>query len=458
MNLEDRGMKTIITAWDVENAKNLGKKEIIEKDAIVTEVAKDRAQKLGIKIITGTLSSSFNRPETEDKGFTHIEREPKITEEDARAWKEEFPILKDIIHVGNCSQGSQAKRVREAIERYLDSWRSTGMDWDSWVEECIKAKHEFAKLIKADPSEIAISTSVSEATASLASSLNPYSNKRKIVVGEANFPTIGHIWLAYQKYGFKVDFVPVRNGRVYLEDYEKYIDEDTLITSITHVYYQNGFKQDIDKIVEIAHRRGSMVYVDAYQSLGTVDINVKSSKIDILSSGNLKYLLGIPGIAFIYINKDILPYLKPAVTGWFGQENPFSFQIRVLDYAGDARRFDTGTPPVMASYAARAGMQIINEVGPKNIQERVEMLSAYAIKAAQERGLEITSPLNPKEKGSTTSIKVPDPHNAELLLKERKIIGSARGDVIRIAPHFFTEKKDLDIVMDQLKEIQRGQE
>lgn len=451
-------MKTIITAWDVENAKNLGKKEIIEKDAIVTEVAKDRAQKLGIKIITGTLSSFFNRPETEDKGFTHIEREPKITEEDARAWKEEFPILKDIIHVGNCSQGSQAKRVREAIERYLDSWCSTGMDWDSWVEECIKAKHEFAKLIKADPSEIAISTSVSEATASLASSLNPYSNKRKIVVSEANFPTIGHIWLAYQKYGFKVDFVPVRNGRVYLEDYEKYIDEDTLITSITHVYYQNGFKQDIDKIVEIAHRRGSMVYVDAYQSLGTVDINVKSSKIDILSSGNLKYLLGIPGIAFIYINKDILPYLKPAVTGWFGQENPFSFQIRVLDYAGDARRFDTGTPPVMASYAARAGMQIINEVGPKNIQERVEMLSAYAIKAAQERGLEITSPLNPKEKGSTTSIKVPDPHNAELLLKERKIIGSARGDVIRIAPHFFTEKKDLDIVMDQLKEIQRGQE
>ncbi|MGB9878974.1 MAG: aminotransferase class V-fold PLP-dependent enzyme, partial [Candidatus Pelagibacter ubique] len=189
------------------------------------------------------------------------------------------------------------------------------------------------------------------------------------------------------------------------------------------------------------------------QSMGTVHIDVKKMKIDMLSSGNLKYLLGIPGIAFLYISKEVLPYLKPAVTGWFGQENPFSFQIRYLDYAGDARRFDTGTPPVLTSFAARAGMQIINEVGTQNIQERIEMLSKHTINGALERGLDLASPLDPKKKGSTTSIKVNDPHHVEELLKERKIIASARGNVIRIAPHFFTTKNDIDIVLDELKTI-----
>lgn len=362
-------------------------------------------------------------------------------------------ILKDVFHVANCSQGPQAKRVRKAINTYLDNWLTEGMDWDYWVEESIKAKHEFAKLINADPDEIAISTSVSEATSSIASSLNPYSNKKKVVTTEADFPTVGHVWLGHQKYGFKVDFVPVKNGEIDINDYEKYIDEDTVITSVTHVYYETGFRQDLEKIADIAHRKGSLFYVDAYQSLGSLKIDVKKMKIDMLASGNLKYLLGVPGIAFLYVSREKMPYLKPAVTGWFGQENPFSFQIRHLDYAGDGRRFDTGTPPVVAAFASRAGMEIINEVGTQNIQDRIEMLSAYTINAALERGLEVKSPRDPKRKGATTSIKVDNPHEIEQLLKQRKIIASARGQVIRIAPHFFTTKNDIDFIMDELKKL-----
>ncbi|MGB9878958.1 MAG: aminotransferase class V-fold PLP-dependent enzyme, partial [Candidatus Pelagibacter ubique] len=239
-------MKTIITAWDIENARANCKKEIVVEDAIITEMAKDLAEKLNIKIITKGFDEKLtNKYYDSEKSFDEQSRytykDLKITEEIALKWKEEFPILKDIIHVGNCSQGPQAKRVRKAIENYLDNWLTVGMDWDYWVQETIKAKEEFAKLINAEPSEIAISTSVSEATASVASALNPHINKKKIVTTEADFPTIGHIWLAHQKYGYKVEFVPVRNGEIDINDYEKYIDNDTILTSITHVYYQNGF-------------------------------------------------------------------------------------------------------------------------------------------------------------------------------------------------------------------------
>ncbi len=446
-------MKTIVTAWDIENARSAGRDKISVQDAIVTEAAKDLAEKHGIKIIVDnaqlydTTTSSINPLSAARSGFL------KITDADAEQWKDEFPILKNAIHVANCSQGPQAKRVRKAINVYLDNWLTVGMDWDYWVEETIKAKHEFAKLINADPDEIAISTSVSEATSSVASALNPYAGRKKIVTTEADFPTIGHVWLGHQKYGYKVDFVPVKNGEIDISDYEKYIDENTVITSITHVYYETGFRQDIEKIADIAHKNGSLFYVDAYQSLGSIKIDVKKMKIDMLASGNLKYLLGVPGIAFLYISKDKLPYLKPAVTGWFGQENPFAFQIRHLDYAGDGRRFDTGTPPVLAAFASKAGMEIINEVGTQNIQDRIEMLSDHTVQVALEKGFDVKSPRDPKRKGATTSIKVDNPNEVEQLLKQRKIIASARGEVIRIAPHFFTTRNDIDMVLEELKKL-----
>jgi selenocysteine lyase/cysteine desulfurase len=175
--------------------------------------------------------------------------------------------------------------------------------------------------------------------------------------------------------------------------------------------------------------------------------------VDILSAGNLKYLLGIPGIAFIYVKKELIPRLKPAVTGWFGQEHPFSFQVRYLDYASDSRRFDTGTPPVLTAFAARAGMEIINEVRPKLIEKRIDTLSGYTIRLARERGLELLSPSDVRKKGATTAIKVDDSHQVEVELKKYNIIASARGDAIRIAPHFFTTKDDLVYVMDCLAGI-----
>ena len=442
-------MKKIITAWDVELCKESGQ-TVIEYDEhdIVTAIAEENARRLGISIVRKETA----KPGTQ-AGAPVPAGQDVLLEEFARTWQAEFPLLAHTIHVANCSQAPQGKRVRRAIEDYLDSWLTAGMDWNYWIEETVKAKHEFARLINANPDEIALSTSVSEATASIASALDPQGPKRRILTTEAEFPTVGHVWLASQKYGYKVDYVPVRNGEILLDDYRRLMDDETVLASITHVYYQNGFKQDLKAIAEIVHEKDALFYVDAYQSLGTVNIDVKQMDIDILSTGNLKYLLGIPGIAFIYAKKEIISRLKPAITGWFGQENPFSFQVRYLDYASDTRRFDTGTPPVLAAFAARAGMEIINEVGAKQIEKRINMLSQYTIKLAQERGLEILSPLDVNKKGSTTAIKVDDSHHVEDELKKQNIIASARGNAIRVAPHFYTTKENLDYVMDCLARV-----
>ena len=460
-------MRKFYTVQDVEYAASKGESTIIINESdVITSIAKEAADKKGIKFSAkGLAVSSSNKAHVSeviktntiiDKKIISLEYKGLISDQEVDKWREEFPILKDVIHVANCSQSAQAKRVRGAINKYLDNWLTVGMDWENWVQEVNLAKVEFAKLINASPDEIAITTSVSESMSAIASSLDYSGRRKKIVVTDAEFPTVNYVWLAHQKYGAKVDFISVNEKlEIELSEYERLIDEDTLLTSVTQVFYLNGFKQDIAKIAEIAHRKGSLIFVDAYQGIGTEPIDVKKMNIDILTAGNLKYLFGIPGVAFLYVDKKLTPMLKPALTGWFGQENPFLFQSRYIDWASDARRFDTGTPPVLTAYAARAGLEIVNEVGVDRIKDRIDMLSSHALNGCVNRGLNCVSPFDVRKKGGTTAIWVDkmNSHELEVELRKRNIIASARGDIIRVAPHFYTKPHEIDFVLDQIKMI-----
>jgi len=469
-------VKRFYTAADVKYCASKGEKSIVvEADDVITSVAKDEAERQGIEFVPAgaappvipqvyqaPLVPAVRKPAiiTRPEHYPAVKALPYqglLSEAEIDRWRQEFPILQNVAHLGNCSQSAQSKRVLAGIRRYLDNWGGVGMDWDSWVQEVELAKVEFAKMINADPDEIAVASSVSDLVSSVANSMDYSGKRKKVVVTDMEFPTVDYIWLANQRYGAKVDFISVNEeNQIDISEYERIIDENTLLTSITQVYYLNGFKQDIKRIADIAHSKGSLILVDAYQCLGTEPVDVKAMNIDILVSGCLKYLFGIPGIAFMYVNKQLIQDLKPSVTGWFGQTDPFLFQTRYIDWANSASRFDTGTPPVMNAYAVRAGLEIINEVTVPKIKDRIDMLSAHALKGVVQRGLRTLSPFDVSKKGGTTAIvcgDVIDSHTMEKKLREQNIIGSGRGDVIRIAPHFYSKPEEIDYALDCIRDI-----
>ncbi len=376
-----------------------------------------------------------------------------ISEAEVRRWQEEFPALREMVHLANCSHGPQARRVRAAIDSYLGSWLDAGMDWDLWMQEVEAAKAAFADLIGAHPAEVATSTSASAALSSFASALTPGAGRWRVVTSEAEFPTIAHIWLAFGRHGLEADFVPLRDGEVQLEDYAARVDERCLAVSATHVYYENGFKQDLRRIGEIARAAGSLFVVDAYQSLGTCPLNVRDLGIDVLVCGAQKYLLGVPGVAFLYVREELAERFEPTLTGWFGRVDPFAFDPYKLDYADGARRFETGTPPVFAAVAARAGMEIIAEVGVGRIDRHLQDASNHLIERCRSLGLKYAGPTDVLRKGATCAIEVPDPHRVEERLRDHAVIAAARGRVIRLAPHFFTAVDDLDRALDRLRAV-----
>ncbi len=372
---------------------------------------------------------------------------------DLEAFRKQIRLLASFIPMNNCSQAPQTDVTRAAAERYLDSWNRTGMDWDVWMEEVWLAKRAFATLVNASTDEIAVFSSVSEATSAVASALDFTGRRRTVVVTEAEFPTIGHVWLAHERRGARVAWVPVRDGAIDPADYEPLLDDETAVVSACHGYYVNGFIQDLASLSAHAHAHGALLYVDAYQTLGTIPVDVKALDVDFLASGNLKFLMGVPGIAFLYVRRELIENLRPCVTGWFGRADPFAFRVKELDWAPSASRFDTGTPPVMNAYVARAGMEMVTGIGVDKIRAWHEVLACRLIDGGSARGLALHGTADVGRKTATTAFVVHDSHAVEAAMRARGVLLSARGPVIRLAPHFYNSIADVDAALDALAAV-----
>jgi selenocysteine lyase/cysteine desulfurase len=372
---------------------------------------------------------------------------------DLDAWRRTIPILVSAVPMCHCSHSPQMERTRAAAEEYLASWRRDGMDWERWMAEVEAARAAFAALIGASPEEVALATSVSAATASLASAMVPAGRRRRVLTTAAEFPSVGQVWMAAARYGLELDRVPLAGDEVDEEGWEERLDERTLLVSASHAYYQNGALLDLATVAERAHRAGAWLYVDAYQTLGVVPLDVRALGVDFLAAGALKYLLGIPGIAFLYVRRELIAGLAPAVTGWFGRRDPFAFRADLLDWADTAARFDTGTPPVAAAYVARAGMEVIREVGPERIRPWTLVLSQRLLEGGAERGLAAHGPRDPRRKTPSTAFLVEDSAAVEAALRQRGVLASARGPAIRLAPHFYNTPEDVDRALEALVRV-----
>jgi selenocysteine lyase/cysteine desulfurase len=254
-----------------------------------------------------------------------------------------------------------------------------------------------------------------------------------------------------------VSWVAIRDGVIDLSNYDAAINDDTKLVAACSGYYVNGFKQDLGQIVSRAHAAGALVFTDAYQALGAMPVNVGESGVDFLASGNLKYLMGVSGIAFLYVKAEVAERLQPTVTGWFGRANPFAFDVKQLDWSAGASRFDSGTPPVMNAYIARAGMEMLSSIGVDKIRSWHEVLSARLRDGGRERGLTQHGTSDIAHKTANTAFLVNDSHAIEAAMRARGVLPSARGPVIRLAPHFYNTLDDIDTGLDLLAELARGE-
>ncbi len=362
----------------------------------------------------------------------------------AERYRPEFPIFRSAVYLNSCSLGALSQRSREALNRFADLWDRFGAAawYDHWLEAAQVVRASFARLISADESETALAASISAALTSIVSAID-LEQRPRVVTTELDFPTVIYQFLARRRLGVEPVVLKSPDGvSVPVEAFAAAIDERTALVATSHVYYTTGAIQDVGAIARHARAMGALCLVDAYQSTGQLPVDARELQADFLLSGSLKWLLGGQGLAYIFVRRELCRRLEPTAVGWFGAEDQFAFDVGALRLRQDARRFELGTPAVPTLYTARAGLELVQEVGIERIRRRVASLADDLWRRARSAGLRIRGASEPAARSAIVMIENTEPEAAVRRLGEAGVIADYRPGAVRLSPHFYNTTED----------------
>jgi selenocysteine lyase/cysteine desulfurase len=367
-----------------------------------------------------------------------------LTEQQLAIIRSHFPILSEKTYLYNCSQGALSDAAEAGMRAYMESWRTSSAPWNDWIAVYDALRAEFARFVNADPAEIAILTSASAGINAIASAIE-FTERPKVVMGEYEFPTMGQIWLAQQKRGAQIEFLAGADHAIPLEAYEQAIDRRTAIVPLTHVSFINGFRADVAAITALAHDKGAYVFLDGFQDCGTRPIDLKALDVDFYVTGTLKYLLGPPGVAFLYVKRSLIESLTPTITSWMAQRDVFAYNTKTLDPACEARRFEGGSPSMPNIYAARPALELLSDIGMPNVAAQIAQLTRCFLEGARALGIE--SKTSDASVGPLVVLRSSDPSALVDKLVEHGIIVSARRDGVRFSFHVYNNLADVNAAL-----------
>ena len=369
--------------------------------------------------------------------------------EPLESYRDRFPILEHTTYLISHSLGPMPLGAEENLRRYAREWRERGVRaWaEGWWETSTSVGDQLARIFGAPPGTTVMHQNVAVAQAVVLSCFEFEPPRNRIVYGEGEFPSVRYLYQAQRRRGADVEVVP--DADAVLEA----IDERTLLVPLSHVLFKTGEIQDVEAIVGRAHEAGALVVLDAYQSVGSVPLDVTGLGVDFAVGGSVKWLCGGPGAGWLYVRPELIERLEPTFTGWQAHARPFAFEPE-QEYASGAARFLTGTPNVPALYAASAGYDIVEEVGVERIRERSSRQTALLVELLERAGFEVASPGDPDRRGGTVVVRTPEPEAVHRELDAREIVCDFRPDAgIRLGPHFFNTDDELRFAAAQIAEI-----
>jgi kynureninase len=365
------------------------------------------------------------------------------------AYRDRFPILAETNYLISHSLGPMPAEAERRLAHYAHTWKTRGIRaWgEGWWDLSMTVGDQVARLIGAPPGSTVMHQNVTIAEAVVLSCFDLRGERRRIVYEAENFPSVRYLYQAQAARGAEIVVCPDEEAIV------EAIDERTLLVPISHVIFKTGRIQDVEPIIRRAREVGAHVVLDAYQSVGTVPLDVTELGVDFAVGGSVKWLCGGPGAAWLYVRPDLAERLEPTLVGWQAHARPFDFEPE-LEYAQGAARFLTGTPNVPALHAAPVGYEIIEEIGVERIRANSMRQTAYFIDLLDEAGFEVVSPRDPQRRGGSVVVRVPDYRAVHAALERRQILLDVRPDVgLRFGPHFFTTDEELDNAAAALVEV-----
>jgi len=372
-------------------------------------------------------------------------------------WRAEFPIVDTCTYLVSHSLGAMPRRTREMLTKFADEWDHRGVRawYEGWWEIGRATGDILAPILGAPAGAITMHQNATVAQAVAASCVSFEAPRNRVMLQDLDFPTNHYLYEGFRRYGAEPVYVESDSTiQAPIDRLVDAIDDRTAIVALSLVLFRSGALQDVRPVVEKAHRVGAYVVLDAYQAAGTVPMDLTALGVDFAVGGSVKWLCGGPGAGYLYVRPDLVPSLRPSFVGWAGHAAPFDFATGAIRYAEGIERFQSGTPNVPSLYSARAGYEIVAEIGVPAIREKSLRLTRRLMEAARAHGWRVHTPDADTGRGGSVVLDVPGGGWVADALIARQVIVDYRPHAgVRIAPHFYNTEDEIDAAVDAIANL-----
>lgn len=361
------------------------------------------------------------------------------------------PAVSNWTYLNAAACGLTPRRAKQASDTWWnDKFTDGSVHFHDWEIHADQTRENFGKVINAKGEEIAYVMNTSQGI-NIATNGIDFKKGDNVIINELEFPSNFYPWLALKQEGVEIRCIKTIQDRVPVENIESLIDENTKVISISSVQFRNGFRADLNQIGNLCQEHGIYFVVDAIQSLGVLEMDVKRNNIDMLATSCYKWLLGPDGIGFFYCNEEIQEEIASTNIGWMSTSDPWNFSTE-LDFHPSAKKFEAGTPPWTLIYSVNAILDLFHEITIKKIHDHVFDLLDYLIEELEKLNVEIKSPLEEKERSGILTFDVVHREKLAELYQKNHVRISVR-DGIRVSPHIYNNREDMDTLIQILKEF-----
>ncbi len=372
--------------------------------------------------------------------------------------EEEFPFASGILHLNHAGVGPWPRRTMTAIREFTEENMTIGtLHYAGWEQNILRLRGSLRGLIGAASSdEIALTKNTSEGISIVAYGLDwrPGDN---VVVGRWEFPSNRLAWESLaRRFGVEVRLVEDENLAVEDENPERALlacmDDNTKLLAVSSIQYATGCRMDLARIGQACKRHGSLLCVDAIQSLGAAPFDAQAVGADFVCADGHKWLLSPEGTGIFYCRRECLETLKLNQFGWHMTDAPGDYESRGWCNAPDATRFECGSLNHLGFAALAASLELLHQTGFKTVFRAVEEKVSYLLDQVDKSRFEILTPQAPHRRGGILTVRCSDTDNKALFshLSAHGVLCARRAGGIRLSPHFYTPQAVLDRALELL--------
>lgn len=375
-----------------------------------------------------------------------------------RRMREEMPAAAKWAYFDHAAVAPVPEAARQAMHEWLEEATSNGSaSWLTWARGVEQARATAARLMGADPSEIALVPNTTSGISIVAEGW-PWQAGENVVTLANEFPSNAYPWLNLAARGVETRRVAVRDGRVDYDELAAACDRQTRLMSVSWVGYASGLRLDVARLVELAHARGVLLLLDAIQAFGVFPIDVRSVPVDFLAADGHKWMLGPEGAGLLYVRSEHLERLRPTNVGWHSVAHSHDFSRIELRLRPEAARFEGGSQNMVGMLGLGASLRWLEHygLGPQRspLADRVlEITDAACARLQEALGAVIYSPRAGEQRSGIVSFEIPgvDPKTVRERCLEAGVVLSCRDGRVRISPHAYANKDDIERLVDALR-------